>query len=276
MKSAQDIKETLRIRQENREVIQTYWLELFPELGELSHTQANAWLTQYDLDTIIVGLDSALIKVNKVDHAVEDGRVKGGKMDATRVIKYASMCMRNTGLTEEERQAKDEAAKALRAKRSSAGKLGNAKRWHSEPQIATVCDDLPRYTGTGTGSGTGTYTGTDTTTDRGTFAVQSEKKNEETPKPKPTPSPVSSFSANLEPTPKPEEAKTLSAKLTPVLRKCPKCGEPWSRDKRHACAENALPCTCEVAFYGHGEHYGDCPHAKKAKAASALGSVDDL
>ena len=47
---------------------------------------------------------------------------------------------------------------------------------------------------------------------------------------------------------------TFGQLLTPVLRKCLKCGEPWSRDKSHICAENPLPCTCEVAFYGHGEH----------------------
>ena len=162
MTEAQEIKERLRLRQENREMVQAYWLENFPELPGLSHTQANAWLIQYDVDTIIAGLDSTVIKVNKVDHAVENGR--GDEMTALRVIKYASMCMRNTGLTDEERDALDEKRESIRAKRSAAAH----KRWDkvakpsedlpevAEPlhDFASVTTDLHRGTGSGTGSGT--------------------------------------------------------------------------------------------------------------------------
>lgn len=54
----------------------------------------------------------------------------GDEMTALRVIKYASMCMRNTGLTEEERKAKDIRKAEISKARSEAAH----KRWDKAAQ----------------------------------------------------------------------------------------------------------------------------------------------
>jgi hypothetical protein len=284
MSKASELLQRLQQQHENREAIQAYWLELFPERGELKQTQVNSWLTQYDFDTIIAGLDAAVIKVNKVDHAVDAGK-SSEEMTASRVIKYASMCMRNAGLTDEERQALDDKREALRAARSAAGKRGNAKRWGEPTKVAddlrsdpTGCDVLPRYTGTGTG--TDTSTSTDTGTGRSAASPQSsdpfEEKKEQT-KTNTNPvgasgvSPTKREEQNQKPTPTP-----VSAPVKHSWKNCPKCGDPLYRSENHVCA---VKCTCFCAEYGDTEHYHGCAvtlAANTAKYGSPLGNVDEL
>jgi len=286
MSKASELLQKLQQQRENREAIQAYWLELFPERGELKQTQVNSWLTQYDFDTIIAGLDAAVIKVNKVDHAVDAGK-SSEEMTASRVVKYASMCMRNAGLTDEERQALDDKREALRAARSAAGKKGNAKRWGEPTKVGddlrsdpTGCDVLPRYTGTGTG--TDTSTSTDTGTGRSAASPRSsdpfEEKKEQT-KTNTNPVGASGLSANQrqnKPTPTPAPAP---APVKHSWKNCSKCGDPLYRSENHVCAVKAK-CTCYCADFGTpDDHSYSCAvtlAANTDKYGSPLGTVDDL
>lgn len=262
---ASDLIEKARQRRVDREAIQTYWLELFPELGELNQTQTNAWLIQYDLDVILAGLDSAAIKVNKVDHAVQHGH--GDEMTQLRVIKYASMCMRNTGLSEEERKAKDIRKAEISKARSEAAH----KRWYKKQEVASVCEPLhdlhdfasglhrDRCTGSGSGTGTVTSTGRDTTTEAATpltpppsapaASLREEKKKTEPQ----TKTNTESVGVNQ----RTEDKGNTKTKP----KACKRCGAPLSRDVSHNCTDEVYifgsPLGARVC-QAHREMYVAC------------------
>jgi len=224
MNKAKELLEKLNRTTEEVEALQAYWAGTFPELGVLDPIQAGTWLQMYGLECAAEALDTTVLKINKVKQAAEYG--KGEEMTALRVIKYASMCMRNAGLSAEERKALDDKKKQISAIRSAAAH----KRWDKDESVSSDlhdfasrssslhrgsdwCSDSSTSTGRATGSGSGS----------GTKAASQPpvKKRKEKTNPKPTPKP----------------------------KTCKSCGEELSRDVNHTCKAMAAAATPEYNDY---------------------------
>ena len=290
MSKATDLLEKLEQRKEAIAVVEAYWEELFPEFGSLQRTQVQAWLTLYDLETVVAGLESTSLKVNKVNQAAEEGRCV--EMTPLRVVKYASTCMRNAGLTDEERQALEDKKEKIKAARSAAGKKGNEKRWH---QDATVCDDLrsdatncnvlPKCTGSGSVTGSGLGTGTSTgEPDPATPGLPSTPEGLEAKpeNPEPTPSAVSGVVPN----------KNRKTKTAPDGVPYPDGFNDWSNKKRldwlqehqasspkaEAAVAAATGSTAPACSCPEGKHRNSCMVGfnQKFGGASLVGKVAEL
>lgn len=138
MNKAKDILEKLKQRREIADAVRAYWADVLPDIGLLPEPQLQSWLGKFDLDAMIAGLDAAVTQRSKRD-------AKGDPMTAAEAVNFASAVMNRLhleGLPEAEREALKATKDRIREARSAAGKRGNEKRWHSESEVATTCDNL--------------------------------------------------------------------------------------------------------------------------------------
>jgi hypothetical protein len=250
MSNARDVLQKIKQRKEDAEAIRAYWNEVLADLGEIPSAQLQSWLGTFDLDTIITGLDRTVIQRSKRE-------AKEKPMDAGQAVRYASAVMhsmRLETLPEHERQAIADRKARISAKRSVAGKVGNEKRWHSEPDVAKVCDDLrsdamvlrPSYSGSGSCSNSFSSSSSDSNykgADAPNATALEKEEGKTKPKPTPTPMEVSGVQAKTTPTPKPNPGQRLAQPYRPEPgftephRACKNCGGTLKRDVNHNCAE---------------------------------------
>jgi len=124
----QELKETMRLRRETAQMVREYWAEMMPKLGEIPEPQLQGWLSRFDLDTMIEGINAAMIVRSKQDAA-------GKKTSVQDAVNYASGAMNKLRPADPEKTARISAA------RSRAGKIGRAKQLS---EFAQSCPDLPK------------------------------------------------------------------------------------------------------------------------------------
>jgi hypothetical protein len=147
---SKDIKERIRQMRETKETVVAYWAEMIPGV-ELPPAQLNGWAVRFDLDTMIAGLEAAVLQLSKSE-------ANGGEADAVKVASSVMNRIHLENLPADERLKLKEKRHRIREVRSAAGKAGNEKRWKAEPGVATGCDDLrpscdTLRTGFGNGNG---------------------------------------------------------------------------------------------------------------------------
>lgn len=164
MSNAQELLARLKQQKEEIEALQQYWGEYFPD--SLTNVQAKAWLDKYPFDTVVAGLDAAIVQINKRAQTDEP-------MDAADVVRYASAAMRNIAMPEEERNARH-------AERVESGRKGGQARvpkgrYHglnkasksfkelerASPELDGASKSLPCY-GSGSGSSSHSFSCTET------------------------------------------------------------------------------------------------------------------
>lgn len=143
MSKAKDILEKLKQRGEEAETVRAYWAETLPGIGQLPEPQLQSWLSRFELDAILGGLDAAVNQRSKLD-------AKGEPMTAPAAVSFASAVINRLhleGLPEAEREKIKAHREHIRSVRSAAGKLGRAKQLAEEVEacreVAQVCPDLP-------------------------------------------------------------------------------------------------------------------------------------
>jgi hypothetical protein len=137
MSNAKETLERIRQWREMKEVVGAYCTEALPDV-QLSAAQLQGWVSRWDLETILAGLDAAIIQASKRDAA-------DNPMTGADIVKFASAVMNREhieSLPAEERQAREAKKAEISAKRSAAGKAGRAKQLSD---FAPACPDLPGF-----------------------------------------------------------------------------------------------------------------------------------
>jgi hypothetical protein len=154
----QELKEKMRLRRETAEMVKEYWAEMMPKLGDIPEPQLQGWLSRFDLDTMVEGINAAMIIRSKQDAA-------GKKTVLQEAVNYASGAMNKL------RPVDPEKAAHISAVRSEAGKKGGRKRLQNQQEavqeFAAVCDDLPKICSALPKIASGLNNGPDTDSDSG-------------------------------------------------------------------------------------------------------------
>lgn len=119
---AQALLDKIKQQNENVAAIQQYWTSLFPDFSVPSTITTLAWLQRYDFETVVAGLDAAVIQASK--------RLEDEPMTAEQAISYASATMRDK---HRETLSPEEQERRKHSKtRSEAGKKGAQARWKNK------------------------------------------------------------------------------------------------------------------------------------------------
>jgi hypothetical protein len=132
MSKASELLAKLQQTNENVEAIQQYWTSLFPDLPSLSTITIRAWLQRYDFDTVVAGLDAAVLQASK--------RLDGKPMNQGQVVNYASATMRDVVFNQ---MTPDEKAHISKIRSEAAKKRWNKARISKDLRpVVSVCSDL--------------------------------------------------------------------------------------------------------------------------------------
>jgi len=282
MGKAQELLEKLKRRREEAEAVCAYWAEVLPNLGRVPEAHLQSWLGTYDFDTIVAGVDGAVIQRSK-------RFAKGDPMDAEQAVRYASAVMRDLrykAMPEEERKVLEERKARIHEVRSAAGKAGRAKQLQQGAQacreFAQVCQDLPdvaqplpnTYTGSSSGSGSSSLSSSHTHT--AASASQAKPAAAAPPVSHPLGKAEEKTQTNTNPVGALGLSKTANQDNTktekPKGKPCPKCDGMLYRDKNHVCSYG---CTvCELTITKNPDRVcNDCRKEEKAKAVRAASTL---
>ena len=132
----QELKDKMAARREMAQMVREYWAEMLPDLGGIPEPQLLGWINRFDLDTMVQGINAAMIIRSKQDAAGKETSVQ----DA---VNYASGAMNKLKPVDPEKAARISEA------RSKAGKAGRAKQLAEGDQavkeFAQVCPDSPKF-----------------------------------------------------------------------------------------------------------------------------------
>jgi hypothetical protein len=151
----EELKQKMAARRETAQMVREYWAEMMPDFGGIPEPQLLGWINRFDLDTIVQGINAAMIIRSKQDAAGKETSVQAA-------VNYASGAMNKL------KPADPEKAARISEARSKAGKAGRAKQLAEEakahggfaqghPDLPEVAQPLPPDNdyGFGVGSGSG-------------------------------------------------------------------------------------------------------------------------